>query len=80
MFVDRVFGLGVAEVEMSSRGGGQMTTGGEAHDADFVGIDLKRFFLGADGSNCALGIHQGNRMLVAAIAAAIIENDCGYSK
>ena len=60
---------------MSSRGGGEVTTGGESADPDAVGEDRPVFGVGADGTNGALGVEERDEG--ATVWEAIFEDDAG---
>ena len=60
---------------MSSRGGGEVTTGRESADPDAVGEDRPVFGVGADGTNGALGVEERDEG--ATVWEAIFEDDAG---
>ena len=62
--------------EMSGRGGGEMTAGGEANDADFLGVELPLLGLGSHRAYGPLCIHQGNEG--AAPRQTVLEHHAGH--
>lgn len=70
-------GVGVrsdAGVKAGGGGGGKVAAGAEAHDADFIGIDMEFGGAGANGAERALRIVQHGGMAILG-AEAIAENE-----
>ena len=57
--------------------GGEFRTGGEAHDADFVGVDAPFLCISADHADGLLGVINGVRLGVVAILAEAVAEDDG---
>ena len=72
---DGIGGIEVTGVEVSSRGGGEVTTGRESADPEAVGEDRPVFGVGADGANGALGVEKRDEGVT--VWEAIFEDDAG---
>ena len=75
--VDGIGGGGIARVEVSERGGGEVAAGGGADDADASGVELPGGGLGADGAEGALGVVEHGGVAVAGGAQAVFEDEGG---
>ena len=72
--VDGVGGGGVAGIVVGAGGGGEVTSGGEAHDADAGGVDGVGVGAVAHEADGALGILEGDGVAVAVAAEAVVED------
>ena len=72
---DGIGGIEVTGVEVSASGGGEVTAGGESADADAVGEERPVFGVGADDTDGALGVEEGDERVTA--REAIFEDDAG---
>ena len=73
-----VGGVGLARVEVSARGGGEVAAGGEAHDADAVGTNAEFGGAGANGAESALGVAQFDGVMILG-AQAVLENESSHA-
>ena len=78
-FVDRVGGIGIARVEMGVDGGGEMTAGGEAHDAHLGRVDFPIGGMAAREAEGALHVVHRHGMTVAVRGETIFQDETGHA-
>ena len=77
--LDRIFRFSIAIIEVRRRCGSEVPAGGEAEDADALGIDIPLLRPRANGANGTLGVVERRGMAVAFATVPIIHNEAGHA-